>query len=440
MSKHLIARMDGKIDLESIPGQAPRIRFAIPLESHEDRSDTMLAGNRILYYDRQPAARQAMLHFINFYDMTGDTTETLDQLIDRAVDRSMQYEGLIIGLDQAAQISMQQITDINTLDLPVVFLLNESDQQTIAGLNRPDLIECLPKPLSHAKLYKTLCRHLPPRDSYTQTAPGSDTLNFADFRVLAVDDNAANLKLLCALLDDLGVQVTTAADGTQAVALASQARFDLIFMDVQMPGMDGVEATGIVHALNNPNEHTPVIALTAHALPHEIEILLNAGMDDYIIKPVNDHYLRAMLFKWIRFDEVKQVKPTFDKDEPTSDKDTGVDWELALRLAGGKKDLAEEMMSMLLSALPDDLAQIKSAYDSDDLESLKDSVHRLNGAIRYCGVPGLHNTIRDLETRIKQDETDELADTMQQLYKEVESLQDWAAANDYASSRVRSSS
>lgn len=259
-----------------------------------------------------------------------------------------------------------------------------------------------------------------PPDPSPQTAVHNDTLEFADIRVLAVDDNEANLKLLCILLDDLGVDVTAATNGHEAVELANQSRFDLIFMDVQMPAMSGIEAVERIHALHVAERPAPVVALTAHALKDEIENLLNSGMDDYIIKPINEFYLRTMLLKWVSFDAGKPVKPV----APV------VDWELAYQLAGGKKELAEEMLNLLLSSMPDDLAQIKSAYDSHNLVSLQDAVHRLHGAIRYCGVPGLHSLVKNLETMIKQNKWDRLDDAMNQLYREVSSLQSWAVANN----------
>jgi len=421
ISKHLIERMGGMIDLDSNPGEGSKFWFTIPLGACFEKSKTMLAGNRILYFDDHPTARQALIHFLNFYEMTGDTTETLDQFVEKAVELNAQYDAVIIGLNQPERISMVQITHINNLHLPVIFLLNSTDPAIIARLKQQDLVECQPKPISHAKLYNSLCSNLTSTDTPPQTRLSNEPFEFGNMRVLAVDDNEANLKLVCALLDDLGVDVTAATNGSDAVTLANQSRFDLIFMDVQMPGMNGIEATERIHSLNISEQHTPVVALTAHAFTDEIEHLLNSGMDDYIIKPIDEFYLRAMLLKWVRFDEAKSAK-----SEPS---DPIVDWELAYRLAGGKKELAEEMLNMLLSTLPNDLAQIKAAFDSDNLVSLKDAVHRLNGATRYCGVPGLQSIVKDLETLIKQEKQDRLEDAMNQLCLEVDSLQTWAAAN-----------
>jgi CheY-like chemotaxis protein/HAMP domain-containing protein len=254
-----------------------------------------------------------------------------------------------------------------------------------------------------------------------------DTLEFANISVLAVDDNEANLKLLCALLDDLGVDAASATNGHDAVEMANDSHFDLIFMDVQMPVMNGIEATQRIHALHAGEQHVPVVALTAHAFADEIEDLLNSGMDDYIIKPINESYIKTMLLKWVRFDGGNPPKPVA----------TVVDWELACQLAGGKKELAEEMLSMLLSTMPSDLAQIKAAYDSKNLVSLKDAVHRLHGAIRYCGVPALHSVVENLETVIKQDERERVDDAMKGLFREVGALQTWAAANNQAASLLR---
>jgi two-component system sensor histidine kinase BarA len=267
-------------------------------------------------------------------------------------------------------------------------------------------------------------------DAMELSNTGDDPLGYTNIRVLAVDDNEANLKLVCALLDDLGVDARKASSGHDAVELARKTRFDLIFMDVQMPAMDGLEATEKIHANETGEQHTPVVALTAHMLADEIDQLLNSGMDDYIVKPINELYLRSMLLKWVRFDHSIAAKPAARV----------VDWELAYRLAGGKKELAEEMLSLLLSTMPGDVAEIKTAYDSYNLQSMKDAVHRLHGAIRYCGVPTLHGVVKNLETMLKQDRRDGLDDAVNQLYDEVGSLQNWAAANNRSSSLAQNNS
>jgi len=102
--------------------------------------------------------------------------------------------------------------------------------------------------------------------------------------ILAVDDNDANLKLVEALLSDMMIKVHTATNGFEALSKAKQFQYDLIFMDVQMPGMDGIEATERIRAAGCGSYKTPIIALTAHALAEEKKELLNKGFDDYLTK------------------------------------------------------------------------------------------------------------------------------------------------------------
>ncbi len=118
-------------------------------------------------------------------------------------------------------------------------------------------------------------------------------------RVLVVDDNAINRKLITTLLRQRGVTVTEAHDGTQAVAQARQGSFDLILMDVRMPEMSGTEATRRIRAMEHGRYRIPIVALTAHALPHEREAFIRAGMDDCLTKPVLDEQLDALLRQWL---------------------------------------------------------------------------------------------------------------------------------------------
>ncbi|NOX76983.1 MAG: response regulator [Gammaproteobacteria bacterium] len=118
-------------------------------------------------------------------------------------------------------------------------------------------------------------------------------------RVLVVDDNAINRKLIVTLLMQRGIDVDEAESGPQALTMLSQHRYSLVFMDIRMPTMSGVEATTIIRKMELGQRRTPIIALTAHALPHEQEIFMTAGMDDCVTKPIEEATLFAVLDKWI---------------------------------------------------------------------------------------------------------------------------------------------
>ena len=118
-------------------------------------------------------------------------------------------------------------------------------------------------------------------------------------RLLVVDDNAVNRELICTLLAQFDIDIQTAADGVEAVEAASRSSFDLILMDVQMPNMDGLTATRHIRAAADPDApRTPIIAMTANALPEQAARCIEAGMDDHLIKPINPARLLTLIDQW----------------------------------------------------------------------------------------------------------------------------------------------
>jgi len=126
------------------------------------------------------------------------------------------------------------------------------------------------------------------------SAPGNQ---YTDLHILVADDNAINRKLITTLLSQRSISTTEAVDGNHALHIALNNDFDLILMDIRMPELNGIEVTEKLRAKKTSNQ-TPIIALTAHALPHEQKTFLDAGMDDCITKPVLDHQLFELIDKW----------------------------------------------------------------------------------------------------------------------------------------------
>lgn len=210
-------------------------------------------------------------------------------------------------------------------------------------------------------------------------------------QVLAVDDNPENLKLINALLEDTSIQITTADNGLSAIEAFKQNNFDLIFMDIRMPKMDGIEATSIIRSLEKEAERksVPIIAITAHALVSERDALLAAGINDYLIKPISEQDLKNMIHKW------KPTKPKIAKIPLKT-----IDWDLGQTLAGGKRELAEELLNALVKSLENDKHKITEYFESNDFDPLRDEVHRLHGACCYCGVPHLKKCAQTLESSL----------------------------------------
>jgi two-component system sensor histidine kinase BarA len=238
-----------------------------------------------------------------------------------------------------------------------------------------------------------------------QRSEATEPLNSRPPRLLCVDDNPANLLLVQTLLEDMGAKVMAVDSGYAAVQAVQEEAFDLVLMDVQMPGMDGRQATEAIRAWEAERQSTslPIVALTAHAMANEKRALLQSGMDDYLTKPISERQLAQVVLKWTGL----ALRNQAPERHPEIAHGTGnlqvLDHEEGLRLAAGKADLAADMLAMLLASLDTDREAIRVARNAKDHIGLIERVHRLHGATRYCGVPQLRAACQRSETLLKQD-------------------------------------
>ena len=180
-------------------------------------------------------------------------------------------------------------------DMSVTLLI--SDAQTAPPASRK-VVHCL-KPASEAMLRDALCESLGPLHvtSTPRVSTPPTTVGKA-LRLLVADDNAVNQQVAVGLLSSLGHRADVAGDGQEALVMAEQYQYDLIFMDMQMPIMDGVAATKAIRALASDKANIPIIAMTANAMTEDRETCLAAGMNDYIAKPIDRRQLTEILNRW----------------------------------------------------------------------------------------------------------------------------------------------
>jgi signal transduction histidine kinase/DNA-binding response OmpR family regulator len=195
-------------------------------------------------------------------------------------------------------------------------------------------------------------------------------------RLLVVEDHAVNLMVMQGVLRKLGYDhIETANDGVEAVAVAGKAPFDLILMDCQMPRMDGYEAT---RQLRATGLRTPIVALTAHAMAGDREKCLEAGMDDYLTKPVLVDRLSQTLDKWL----TSPASLGLEEVKPAATAPTAADafkYEQLLELTMGDKDLAGTVLRMFADNLPADIVKLKNAIAAADAKQVHGAAHFIKG-------------------------------------------------------------
>ncbi|PIE41000.1 MAG: hybrid sensor histidine kinase/response regulator [Gammaproteobacteria bacterium] len=444
ISKHLVEQMNGEINLESQEGKGSTFWFTFraSVRNSDDEQNPLIPGRQanILLYDSNPTVRAATsytlskknIHVHEYDDITAVKHDLLNN------EQSMNYDAAIIGINaqQPMYLEVSKIFKASQTRFPVIVFGNHSDQSVIADMVDNDMPPLITKPFNQKKAFKLLQQTI--SSEYNPKAPPSltpskspqrtqqqlqTTTQEPPLQVIAVDDNAANLKLLCALLEDLGIAVTPCDSGGKCLELMEKLRFDLVLMDIQMPVMDGLETTQRIRAKETRDQHIPVIAVTAHALASEKRKLLNSGMDDYVTKPINEDLLIHIIKRWTGKNLASH--PPLELPPCSEDKQTTVDIALGLKLANGKQDLAEEMLLMLFDSLKTDKHTMSEALKNNEYPQLLEMVHKLHGATRYTGVPRLQSAAKNLEVSLKSEQLEQVPQLADILFQEIEAVLLW---------------
>jgi CheY-like chemotaxis protein len=229
-------------------------------------------------------------------------------------------------------------------------------------------------------------------------------------QILVAEDHPVNQRLVTRLLEKQGHAVVVVGDGQMAVEAVAQQEFDLILMDVQMPGMDGLEATAAIRAQEHAKgTHIPIIALTAHAMEGDQEDCLAAGMDDYLAKPMTADDLTAVITRQLGH----RAGPDLPAGAPP------VDLAAALQAVEDDSTLLRELVHLFLQGYPSQLTALREAMRGGDAGHLACAAHYLKGPLEIIGATSAAMLVSELERRGGAAEADEASRVLQQLEREV---------------------
>lgn len=391
ISKRLIEQMGGEIGVDSTPGEGAEFWISLSLpksrDDNEEPGASWAAGQRVALLEPQELTRRSLHHQLTDFGLEVSEFADLDSLQESLrnpppgqLPISLAVLGVSAAIHPPEELS-QSFWEFERLGCKTLVLCPTTEQAQYHATLPDEQVEA--KPACTRKLQRKLQELLQVRP--TRSDKPHAMVSGRPPRLLCVDDNPANLLLVQTLLSDLGAQVTAVDSGYAALEVVQRERFDLVFMDVQMPGMDGRQATEAIRRWEAEREVSPVpvIALTAHALSNEKRALLQAGMDDYLTKPIDEQQLAQVVLKWTGL-SLGQSLASMSR-APQLGQLSVLDPEEGLRLAAGKADLAADMLAMLLASLAADRQAIRQARDNDDRTALLERVHRLHGATRYCG-------------------------------------------------------
>jgi CheY-like chemotaxis protein len=333
ISSRLVQMMGGRIWVESKEGAGSCFHFTLEAPSAQtgEKDEPIHAvrfdGLRVLIVDDNSSSRRILSDMVAAEGMkpvlAASAPEALCELKDVA-GTSAAFPLALIDchmpeVDGFALV--EQIRQIEALSGTTMLMLTSAGQRgDTARCRALGVVACLTKPVSHGQLIESIKLAVAPEGEATNPAnlaprdllPGKTS----GFRILLAEDNAVNQLVARRMLENLGYCVVAVSTGREAVCNLQEQRFDLVLMDVQMPDMDGFEATAAIRQGERAGERIPIIAVTAHALSGDRETCLAAGMDGYISKPIS---MPQMLTEIERLRSVHRLAPDSARLSPVPD-------------------------------------------------------------------------------------------------------------------------
>ena len=241
-------------------------------------------------------------------------------------------------------------------------------------------------------------------------------------RILLVEDNSMNRLVVNMILEPYGAIITEVENGLNAVEALRNDSFDIVLMDVQMPVMDGLEATRIIR--REISKSIPIIALTASAIRSDKEACFEAGMDDFLAKPFAEKELIDQLTKWLKGSDTVVVKAEPVLKEETAEKENLLyDLSMLEMISQGNQDFIHQMVDLFCVETPATATQISQAYETGDFEKVKYLAHRTKPSVDTLGIYEQKEAIREIErlalTGTKSTEFETLITNFENVIKEV---------------------
>ncbi|EGD5168818.1 two-component sensor histidine kinase BarA [Escherichia coli] len=398
ITQKLVNEMGGDISFHSQPNRGSTFWFHINLDLNpniiiEGPSTQCLAGKRLAYVEPNSAAAQCTLDILSETPLEVVYSPTFSALPPAHYD--MMLLGIAVTFREPLTMQHERLAKAVSMTDFLMLALPCHAQVNAEKLKQDGIGACLLKPLTPTRLLPALtefCHHK------------QNTL-------LPVTDES---KLAMTVM---------------AVERAKQMPFDLILMDIQMPDMDGIRACELIHQLPH-QQQTPVIAVTAHAMAGQKEKLLGAGMSDYLAKPIEEERLHNLLLRYKPGSGISSRVVTPEVNEIVVNPNATLDWQLALRQAAGKTDLARDMLQMLLDFLPEVRNKVEEQLVGENPEGLVDLIHKLHGSCGYSGVPRMKNLCQLIEQQLRsgtkeedlEPELLELLDEMDNVAREASKI------------------
>ncbi|PIE59293.1 MAG: hypothetical protein CSA32_04740 [Desulfobulbus propionicus] len=392
ISSRLIALMDGTLEVESTEGTGSRFFFTISLETGQAETPPVnIEGLKILIVDPQQNSRKVLLeHIASIRGVpTGveNGANALERLAAEHVDLCIIAEELP---DMSGDELQRQFTG------PVIMLTPQGKKRdTVISDGERSVV--VSRPVGYNSLVQALHLLLHGTTSNNDT---SRKVQFAPAHILVVEDNRVNQQVAEALLNEVGLSVSLADNGETALQLLAKRTFDLVFMDIQMPVLDGFATTREIR-LQPQWQELPIIAMTAYATHEECKEILATGMNDHLAKPIEINELIAVLKNWLPLEHERKKNDHSPSTSFISAKSV-LNIETALPRFANNKAVYHEALRSTVTSYADCAGKLSDLLDREQMDKARMLAHTMRGEMGTIGAEEIFAICTELEERITQ--------------------------------------
>lgn len=404
----LVALWGGRVGVSSEPGVGSTfwvtLKCALQPAQQESEIDPKLARCKILLYDDNPVARRAVCNLLLPWTsriFMARHRNQIAEMLEASRDSSEPFDLVLLGVGPE-QSGRDGVPDTEALvdlvrqqyALPVLLLLNNRRSSLLSRSLTDNRLMILVKPVRRDILYRKLCALLdiqtPAQEPGRVGADARRDEEIADYsgmRLLLAEDNEFNRDLVTRILEDAGIEVRQAVSGAEALELARVEDFDLVIMDLHLPGMDGAETARRLRRLRPALEHVPIIALTADVFFDDPEKLRAASIDACLLKPLDESRLWQTI-------SAQCMHPATESNE------------LIPPPVRSNADIRAMMQPRLVVSIRDLHRRISVAVAEGDFAGLNDLVHEMKGLVGYFKLQELADVVADLESALAGERPD----------------------------------
>lgn len=429
--QELTKHMNGEIGVESKLNEGSKFWFTFEIEKdlsakEKDITDLILklSGKNILLFDPNTTTRSLIEQTLNIYEMTVTSTsnvgDTLEKLNEKQEGHAA-YDFCILKTQQINPVFTQ-----HTNKTKFILISDPVDEQALEKLKDDGYKGFIAKPVSNDDIVQIMDKILQTKNKsslYTRdhirhiaNRTADIDVNYKGKKILIVEDNPTNLEIATIMLEQLKITVTTASNGLEALDQFTQKTFDMIMMDCNMPEMDGFEATKEIRKIEEQRvtkQHTPIIAFTAHVMKGDDQRCLEAGMDDYLAKPLKSEDLINTLQKWLGNNTqttlMKNSKKQTTKTTPL------VDEEVVSRLQKLMGDKFITMLDQFLQISEQQIKDTETAAANDDFETVSICMHTLKSSSASIGMTKVSNHAEQIEHFAKKQDIENMLPLIKRL-------------------------